>query len=273
MWNPVIRKEQVALILSVMLIVLSILSGISSSWADCKLSVGWEPWPPYLFLDENGELTGLDKEFITAVAKEANCTLTFRKLPWQRHLEDLKHGRIDIATSASKNQERMKYAYFSNAYRSEFVALFVRKGESEKYIIQSLKDIIKMPFKLGVTRGYYYGKQYEKLIMNPQFEKRIQKVTYAYQNYEKLIAKRVNGFLADKFSAAESLRKLNLTDRIEIHPMPIIPTGKIFFMFSKRSVAPETIQIFNDALATLRANGSSDKILKKYLIRNQNPPD
>ena len=175
------------------LIVLGLLLGTTSSWATCQLSVGWDPWPPYLFVDDKGQLTGLDKEIATAIAKEAKCTLVFKKRPWKRQLRDVQNGEIDCVTGASKNPKREKYAYFSNAYRSEFVALFVRKGESGKYQIQSLADIPGKSFRLGLSRGYFYGEQYERLSKNQQFNEWIQLTKGDEQNYKKLIKNRIEG--------------------------------------------------------------------------------
>jgi len=65
------------------------LVSFQSSFADCSFSLGWEDWEPYQYQKSDKKPGGLDIELITAVMENANCRLSYIKLPWKRHLIDL----------------------------------------------------------------------------------------------------------------------------------------------------------------------------------------
>ncbi len=47
--------------------------------------------------------------------------------------------------------------------------------------------------------------------------------------------------------------------------MPVIHTGAIHVMFSKKSASPKIVDAFNKSLAQLKSDGTIDKIMIKYL--------
>ena len=203
--------------------------------ADCSLNIGWEPWGIYQYQDENGKLQGLDVELITAISKIANCNLTWRKLPWKRHLLEIENGRIDLATGASKNPEREEYAYFSLPYRTESVVLFVRKGETHLFPFENIKDIMNTQFRLGTTLGYDYGEAFAELMKNKKFASHIQQVREDTPHYKKIVLHRIDGFLGDTFATIEGLRRLKLLDKVEKHPLSIYSTD-IFICWAKNQL-------------------------------------
>jgi len=263
------KLMQSSFIKGILIIVLS-MSTIAVAGAECEkpFSLGWEPWAPYQFLDDKKQLTGLDIELVTAIVKKIGCNITHKNVQWKRHLKELEQGRIDLASGASKTPEREVYAFFSDAYRNEYISLYVRKGESNKYDVKSLKDILKTPFILGVTRGYYYGEEFANLLKNPQFIRRLQYVKNDEQHYDKLVKNRIDGFLPDHFTAQDKIKEKDLIGKIERHPMPIILTGDIFVMLSKKSLSPAIVKDFNNGLNQIKDDGTYRKILDKYLKNN-----
>ena len=88
------------------------------------------------------------------------------------------------------------------------------------------------------------------------------------KNYEKLIRKRVDGFLADPISVPIVLEEKKLTNRIERHPMSAVLTGDIFFMLSKQSVKTSMVRDLNQSLTQLKANGTYRKIVDRYSVNS-----
>ncbi|MBF0103669.1 MAG: amino acid ABC transporter substrate-binding protein [Desulfobacterales bacterium] len=228
-----------------------------------NLSIGWEPWEPYQY-EKDQKVTGLDIDLVTAILDSFQCKLNLKKLVWKRHLEFLEMGEIDLAAGASITPDREKFAYFSNAYRTESAVLYVRKGESSKYSFSKLEDIVGTPFKLGITRDYYYGEDVKKLMENPKAKHQIEEVHQNDLNFKKLLTKRIDGFLSDPIAATFGLRNEGVLDQVEVHPLFIF-SNDIYIMFSKKSTTPEIVKVFNDNLAKLKANGTIDQILNRYL--------
>ena len=61
-------------------------------------------------------MQGFAVEVLQSVVKEMGCSLDFRERPWKRQLQELQSGEADIAMEAYYNDERAKYAYFSESY-------------------------------------------------------------------------------------------------------------------------------------------------------------
>lgn len=249
----------------ILLISVVILAGQAQAQVcDKPLVLGWEPWEPYQYVNRRGDLVGLDVEMVTAIIENMGCKLSYKELPWKRHLNLLKKGSIDLASGASKTAEREEFAYFSAPYRVESAALFVKKGKSEAYKLTKLEDISAIGFKLGVTRGYYYGENYEKLSSDEKFTAQLDEVHNDSFNYYKLQKDRIDGFLADVPSAIAGLKSEALLDTVERHPLKIYEDD-IYVMFSKQSTSQEMVEAFNKSLQELKENGTYQQIMDTWL--------
>ena len=241
---------------------LALLPALSS--ADCfkPLTVGWEPWKPFMYLDERGQLVGLDIELIQAVAQRMQCTLSFVQLPFKRHMLELQSGHIDLATSVQWTAEREAYAYFSKPYRESQMRLLLPAAQVARYPLSELAQLRDLPLRLGVTRGYFYGPGVEALLIKPgrlQFEDAISDEV----NLAKLQAGRIDGFFADPLVVA-SLPGAQGT--VVAHPLPV--HGSTFhFIASRLSVSAELMQQFDAALAELQADGELQAIVDRYSLR------
>jgi polar amino acid transport system substrate-binding protein len=230
---------------------------------NASFTIGWEPWMPYQYTNDQKQLTGLDVELVKAIIHEMNCSLTYTQLPWLRLLAFVKQGRIDLAAGASKTLERQEYAYFSSPYRNESNVMFVLKGTAKKYSFKHLSDIINTRFQLGITNGYYYGETFAKLLKNAAFKKHIQGVPSDMINIKKTLKNRVNGFIGDIYAGIASLKKEGVRDQFEIHSVPV-SSAKIHIMFSKKACKQKDVDRFNKALNKLQKNGHLKSIVKKY---------
>lgn len=234
----------------------------SRAGADCVLRVAWEPYAPYTFRDESGEISGIDIEVIKAVAEGIGCELTYRELPWARILLEVENGAVDISSSTSLTPERARWAYFSRPYRRTEMALFVRRGESSSHRLDSLTDIMDSDFRLGVIDGYFLGEDFARLKEDPAFAAHVDPAADYATNLHKLAHGRIDGFLVDDVAVLmNEARALDMLDTIERHPLSI-PGDELHFMFSKRSVAPEVFTAFDRELARLQAEGRFDHLLE-----------
>lgn len=228
-----------------------------------EVSLGWEDWQPYQYKNAKEEVTGLDIELMQAILENIGYQVTLHELPWKRHLNNVETGRTDLAASASKTPEREQYAYFSDPYRTESVVMYIRAEDSGNHKFDSLQGIIGSEFTLAVTRGYYYGEEFEELMKNPEFKKHIREVNDNQLAQRQLVRNRVDGFLEDPIAASIELGDEGLLDKVSIH-MPIY-SDDIFAMFSKKSTSMEMVEAFNKSLAELKKNGTYDQIMSKYL--------
>ncbi|ASP37938.1 hypothetical protein CHH28_04260 [Bacterioplanes sanyensis] len=228
-----------------------------------QVRIGWEPWAPYS-VQEGGEYTGLDLDIAKAVLADMGCKVEFVQRPWKRLLLEIEQGKVDMTASASRNAEREQYGYFSQPYRTESVVLFVGAGQSANYgAINGLKDIAGMDFDLGVARGYYYGEEYAALEQDAAFKSKLNSAGDDVTNYKKLAAGRLDGFLADPFSAAAGLKELGLSDKVETHST--VYSDDIYFLISRKSSSQAFVDAFNQSLTAMKSDGRLQGIIDQYL--------
>ena len=92
----------------------------------CVLKVGFDAWEPYHYLGQAAQPQGLDIDILQALTRELNCELQLVPGDWANLLSQLQAGELDVLPGASKNAERERYAWFSNAYRQEQFVLLTR---------------------------------------------------------------------------------------------------------------------------------------------------
>ena len=233
--------------------------------AACELRVGWEPYAPYTYSDEEGELTGADIELIRALAGEVGCTLEFAELPWARILREVEHGTLDVSTSTSWTPERTQWAWFSEPYRETEMAIYVRRGEVGRFDLKRLADIAEQEFRLGVITDYYYGDEYQALTADPRYHPWIDGATDYATNIRKLSSGRIDGYLVEDVAVmAAELARLGLTGQVERYPLPI-KGEQLRFMFSRKTVDAGLVAALDAALERMRADGRLVAIMSKYL--------
>lgn len=115
-------------------------------------------------------------------------------LPWKRHISYTNSAVVDLALGASMNEERRRYAYFFLPYKLEAVNLFVRRGMANKMPLHSLTDHITSSYLIGVEGSYFYGKQYQQLLKNSEFQSHNSQVLELEQNVT-LLKGHIDGFL------------------------------------------------------------------------------
>ncbi len=74
-----------------------IISTLPSAWATDEFVMGWESWEPFQYKNDQGEVTGLDIELISAIMGNIDRKISFKEMPWKRHLTLLEGGRVHIA--------------------------------------------------------------------------------------------------------------------------------------------------------------------------------
>ena len=231
----------------------------------CTLRVGWEPYAPFTFADENGEATGADIDLITAVADAIGCAIVPVELPWARILKEVEQGTLDLSTSTSRTPERDQWALFSRPYRETEIAIYVRRGETQRFALQELADIPEQQLRLGVIVDYYYGEALAEAASDPDFAAWIDGAPDYPTNIRKLVSGRIDGFLVEDVAVVEAeLARMGMSEAVERYPLRI-PGQKLHFMFSRETVEPDLVAQVDAAIAQMRADGRLDAITAKYL--------
>ena len=229
----------------------------------CELVMGWDPWEPYQYEIAGGQVFGLDVDLVTAVARQADCSLTFEKGTWRELLQQLRDGEIDVVAGATPTEERQSYARFTVPYRGEQFELFIRAGSVADSRGKDLATLMAEGWRIGVVEDYLYTDTISSLQDDPEFNDGFVYTAMAETNMSRLLEGGIDGLIEDKYVGAAIIRHKNLQNDISRHPVQFSNT-QISIMVSRASVDEALFQRLDDSVQTLRENGAIGKILAQY---------
>lgn len=229
----------------------------------CTLTMGWDPWEPYHYLEPGGEERGLDVELVRAIASHAGCEVDFERDSWANLLRRVADGDVDLITGATRTSERDAYALFSEPYRQEAFVLFTRTADAARFGSGTLGDKLATDMRIGVTDAYVYGDDVEALRDSPDFADQFISAEIGETNVTRLMNGDIDGFLEDRFVAAAILRRKGL--EADIAGDLVIASSDVRLMFSRASVDPGLVERINDSMGALRGSGEFDAIQARYL--------
>ncbi len=229
---------------------------------DCKLTLGYDSWEPYQYLDIGNEVKGLDIDLLLMVAKRMPCDVEYSQGPWIDLLAQLRNGEIDILLGASKTKKREQFAMFSEPYRTEQFSLYVRKEDKAALNLKSFNDFIEKGKKFGVVDDYFYGDELNELRDNDKNDQFVSAII-GEMNIARLLDDNIDAFFEDNIVGASMIRRKGLSSLIVPHSLSIT-TGDVYVMFSRKSVSPETITDFNRGLNEVIKSGEYEALLSLY---------
>lgn len=250
---------------------------LGGAHAKDTLSVGWHDWPPHQALGKRdpatgiNDVTGINIDLVNEAFARAGLEAHYIEMPWKRNLVEIERGNVDVALSAGITPEREKYAYFSKgSLKLEYNALFIRKADKEKFAnIKALKDIRGTELAVGIAPGTSYSDEFESLIKDPEFAKRLEQASADINNVKKLAARRIDAFLADELVGVSLLNSLGLDDQVEIlFYLYGESDAKSYLMFSQKTVSKAQVAAIDKALESMKQDGTYQKILSKYQLKH-----
>ncbi len=232
----------------------------AASAQDLKIGVAAEPYPPFSSPDASGKWVGWEIEFIDAVCAEAKVTCVVTPVAWDGIIPALTSKKIDaIMGSMSITDERKKTIDFSDKYYNTPASVIGPKSEKFGATPEGLKGKI-----LGVqvsTVSADYAKKYFAPVVSELKEYQTQD-----EANQDLAAGRVDAVIADLITLDSFLKSeqgkacCDLKGNVKDDP-EILGTG---IGIGLRKGDTELMTKFNAAIKAVRANGTYDKISKKY---------
>lgn len=93
---------------------------------------------PFEYMDEKGNVVGIDKELIDAIAEEMDIEIEMKNVGWDSIFEGVKGSTVDIGASAITITEKREQDYDFTTPYFEATQLIVVKSDSD---ITSLDDL------------------------------------------------------------------------------------------------------------------------------------
>lgn len=231
----------------------------------CNLKTAPEPWPPYIFIDERGGLSGLDYELAQAIMKEAGCTLQVEMaLPSLRRQMEFRQGRLDLTLGASDTPERRSFARFSLPYRNETVGLYTSPANAARFrSLDNFDAILQQHVMLLTPRGGWYGDSYARA----QHELDAAGTRSPFGSYEQGMRMFKAGRAEVIMGDAAALRHEAQRQGVRLAALPWVPfRAPAHLMLNAISTSQADLNRINAAITRLEQNGTLAAIRARYSL-------
>jgi polar amino acid transport system substrate-binding protein len=200
---------------------------------------------------ENGKRTGFDIELIEAIAKQLNKTVEWIDIDFKGLVPGLIANRFDVAASAIYiTEERRKVVDFTDSYYPGGLVIMVKKGDDR---IKGPDDLNgkKVSVQVG-TKSVNFLKEKFPSVERIEVEKN-------QEMFQLVEIGRADAAVTGK-PAAKVYARVRGTLEVLDQPLTVEEYG-----FALRKSDADLVKQFNDALKKLKADGSYDKLVSKYL--------
>ncbi|MBU1564137.1 MAG: ABC transporter substrate-binding protein [Proteobacteria bacterium] len=225
-----------------------------------KVRIGVEgAYPPFSFVEPNGELAGFDIEIAKALGAAMGAEVTLVAQDWDGIIPALLAKKYDaIIASMSITEERKQKVDFSKKYYQTPAKFVCKKGAMATFSREAMKGK-----SVGVQRATIHDKY---LTDNYGTDVDIKRYGTQDEAYLDIVAGRVDMLLADSVALSDGfLKKPEGKDYQFIGPD--LNDQKWFGDGAGIAIRKEDKdlgELFTKAIDTIRANGTYKKIQDKY---------
>ncbi|MBU5313120.1 transporter substrate-binding domain-containing protein [Tissierella carlieri] len=118
------------------------------------INIGADPFPPYQYYDEDGNLKGSDYENIKNKFENMGYEVNIVLDEWKIIEDNIVNKKLDAAFQVQYTKERESKYFFSNLFRNAITEVVTGNPEIK---LNSYKEIEENKLTLGVIANYTYG--------------------------------------------------------------------------------------------------------------------
>ncbi|MEQ6389600.1 transporter substrate-binding domain-containing protein [Bacillaceae bacterium S4-13-58] len=204
-------------------------------------------YKPFSYMNEDGTMTGFDIKVGEAIAGELGLEPSQQKYKFNAIVEGVKTGRFDAAVASHTiTDKRKEHVSFSTPYYYSGAQIFTRPDSDA----QSLEDLEGL--EVAVSKGSTYADYADEVTDDV--------VTYDSDitALEALTKEKHDAVITDFLTGKEAIGSGNF----DIVGKDMIERSEQAIAVAKDS--EELLDAINEALETLRENGTLEKLSKEY---------
>lgn len=210
-------------------------------------------YPPFESLDRDNQIVGYDIDLAKALCQQMKAECTFTNNAFDSLIPSLKFRRFDAVISGMDiTDERSKQVDFTQPYYANSAVVIARKGKFSDFAALKGK-------RIGVENGTTHQKYLQ--------EKHPEIATVAYDSYQNAILDMKNGRLDGVFGDTAVVNQWLKTNS-DLAPVGEHVTDKAYFGtglgIAVRKGNAALRDRLNDALATLKSNGTLQQLNQKW---------
>ena len=222
-------------------------------------------YPPYCILDDEGNPDGFSVELFKEAAAAVGLDVNIKIGIWNQMRQDLFEGRLDALPLMTHTAEREDLYDFTMPYHSLHGGVFVRNSTNDIQSVADLKD--KTIVVMRGSSAEEYTKR-ESLSTN----------IFTVNNHIDAFKDLANGIydvvLTQRITGIHLVEELGLSS-IRLLPLQL-PGYNYDYCFAVQKGNIELLNLLNEGLSIIIANGTYDKIRLKWLgpqIMEEIPPN
>jgi len=221
---------------------------------------GDKNYPPYEYVDENGNYKGFNVDIMRAIAIELGIDIEIIPMTWNEALIALENGEVDAIQGMTKSRVREKVFSFTDALVENSQAIFVRKDTN---YISDLSDLsgVKVAFQKGDISSEAIDK-FQGII--PVVKEN------QYLAMDALLMGEVDAIIGNRLTGLYYLQKGKKANEVKIVGEPMYVTEYSSATLKKNT---ETLEVLNKGINGIKKNGTYDKIYKKWFGETFNNND
>lgn len=212
-------------------------------------------YPPFVYMDNRGEIHGFDIDIATAICNTLKIECSFANQPWDSLIPSLQFGKFDALIGAvSITPEREEKVLFTIPYYENSAGFVIPIAQKKL----AIREGTIIGVQAGTTLADYLSHTYGNKIT-------INRYASAEQAFLDLIATRIDTVFGDTPVVTHWVKtagkdQFKLADQIVTSPEYL---GKGFGI-ALRKDDQALVDDFNRALRELKANGTYQKIYQHY---------
>ncbi len=234
---------------------------VSGAEPQQRAKVTVEPWPPWIDMNAQGEVTGgIAIELFAEMLKRMNVEMVPEFVPFKRALAYIEDGTSDFILLVGPSPEREPFMVLTDPILMDSYRLCYSTDKFPTFEWNEWEEL--KPYTIGVVRGYFYGDAWKNAVDTYHFT--LDNATSDLQNAKKLLGQRfdfliilgstIPGLFND---LPEAEKKMKCASKpIKKHPL--------CFGLSKKSALVSRLPEMNTILQQMKQDGTFKRILKDF---------
>ena len=210
-------------------------------------------WPPFEYIDENGNLTGFEVELVPMIGEAVGETFVVENIPWDTIFAGLRNGQYDgVASGVTITEERKATIDFSTPINNQGQVLIIPTGKAASIAsIEDLPEGAKVGVQIGTTGDF-------ALEAYPVEIRRYDDIGLAIED---MLNGNLDGAVCDSLIASDFvLKNENYADLLTVAGEPFT-SEEIAIGVQKGNT--ELLDMINEGLQILMDNGEFDALKAK----------
>lgn len=252
------RKKRILALLLALLSAASLLAGCGTQQSQETLpviTVGCDTYPPFSYVDVDGNMTGIDVELAREAFRRMGYQAEFTVINWDEKKALLQAGEIDCVWSSFTMDGRGDEYRWAGPYMESHQVVAVGT-DSDIYTLQELEG--KTIAVQSTTKPEDILRSHDGTLPQPRKVLSVQKRNLIFVLLSKGY---VDALAAHDTAIQEFMEETGLQFRILEEPLQTVGLGVAFDKDDTRGLETQ----LNDVLQEMRADGTTAEVIGRYL--------